>query len=89
MGTQPTTQSSWQYTQQSQTRGKSISLPNRHGAAAIDQIINVVHQPAKLTFHRHRARFNAFTTFWKESRQATRPVELLKVAAHRHRKQLG
>jgi ribonuclease HI len=24
-------------------------------AAAIDQIINVVHQPAKLTFHRHRA----------------------------------
>jgi hypothetical protein len=29
MGTQPTTQSSWQYTQQSQTRGKSTSLPSR------------------------------------------------------------
>jgi hypothetical protein len=55
MGTQPTTQSSWQYTQQSQTR-KSTSLPIvTDCAAAIDQIINVVHQPAKLTFHRHRA----------------------------------
>jgi hypothetical protein len=55
MGTQPTTQSSWQYTQQSQTRGKSTSLPIVTDCAAIDQIINVVHQPAKLTFHRHRA----------------------------------
>jgi ribonuclease HI len=35
---------------------KSTSLPIvTDCAAAIDQIINVVHQPAKLTFHRHRA----------------------------------
>jgi hypothetical protein len=55
-GDTATTQSSWQYTQQSQTRGKSTSLPIvTDCAAAIDQIINVVHQPAKLTFHRHRA----------------------------------
>jgi hypothetical protein len=46
--------------------GSRPASPNRHGcAAAIDQIINVVHQPAKLTFHRHRALLNAFTTFWK------------------------
>jgi hypothetical protein len=66
MGTQPTTQA----------RGNTRSNRRRAGsrpaspivtdcAAAIDQIINVVHQPAKLTFHRHRALLNAFTTFWK------------------------
>jgi hypothetical protein len=60
-------------------------------AAAIDQIINVVHQPAKLTFHRHRAPSTHLRPSGKESRQATRPNRAIEGGRPlgRHRKQLG
>jgi hypothetical protein len=91
MGTQPTTQSSWQYTQQS-TRGSRPASPIvTDCAAAIDQIINVVHQPAKLTFHRHRAPSTHLRPSGKESRQATRPNRVIEGGRPlgRHRKQLA
>jgi ribonuclease HI len=52
-------------------------------AAAIDQIINAVHQPAKLTFHRHRALLQRiYDLLEKRADRQQGPIELLKVAAH-------
>jgi exonuclease III/ribonuclease HI len=52
-------------------------------AAAIDQIINVVHQPAKLTFHRHKALLQRiYDLLEKRADRQQGPIELLKVAAH-------
>jgi hypothetical protein len=91
MGTQPTTQSSWQYTQQSQTRGSRPASPIvTDCAAAIDQIINVVHQPAKLTFHRHRALLQRIYDLLEREQTGNKAQSrLLKVAATRAIRQLG
>jgi hypothetical protein len=67
----------------SNRRRKSTSLPIvTDCAAAIDQIINVVHQPAKLTFHRHRALLQRiYDLLEKRADRQQGPIEL-KVAAH-------
>jgi hypothetical protein len=79
MGTQPTTQSSWQYSNRRRAGSRPAS-PIVTDCAAIDQIINVVHQPAKLTFHRHRALLQRIYDLLKREQTGNKAQSSLKAA---------